>query len=83
MTSSHICACRNTYLQKSFVDDSGSCPGVSGVRKAIRPLAMGCKGVLAPRFSDRGLIFGLGVCQNTKWMEKNNVTLLNYIIILF
>ena len=70
--SSHICACRNTYLQKSFADDSGSCPGVSGVSKADRfgPLAGGSKGVLAPRFSDHGLKFGLGVCKNTKWMGK-------------
>ena len=72
-TSSHTCACRNTYLQKSFADDSGSCPGVSGVRKADRfgPLATGSKGVLAPRFCDHGLKFGLGVCKNTKWMGKN------------
>ena len=79
-TSSHICACRNTYLQKSFADDSGSCPGVSGVRKADRfgPLAASSKGVLAPRFSDHGLKFGLGVCKNTKWMGKKCITFLNF-----
>ena len=81
-TSSHICACRNTYLQKSFADDSGSCPGVSGVRKADRfgPLATGSKGVLAPRFCDHGLKFGLGVCKNTKWMGEN---VLHFRIFLF
>ena len=81
-TSSHTCACRNTYLQKSFADDSGSCPGVSGVRKADRfgALATGSKGVLAPRFSDHGLKFGLGVCKNTKWMGKN---VLHFWIFLF
>ena len=81
-TSSHICACRNTYLQKSFADDSGSCPGVSGVRKADRfgPLATGSKGVLAPRFCDHGLKFGLGVCKNTKWMGEN---VLHFRVFLF
>ena len=84
-TSSHICACRNTYLQKSFADDSGSCPGVSGVSKADRfgPLAAGSKGVLAPRFSDHGLKFGLGVCKNTKWMGKKMYYFLDFFSLLY
>ena len=84
-TSSHICACRNTYLQKSFADDSGSCPGVSGVRKADRfgPLAGGSKGVLAPRFSDHGLKFGLGVCKNTKWMGKKMYYFFEFFSLLY
>ena len=84
-TSSHICACRNTYLQKPFADDSGSCPGVSGVRKADRfgPLAAGSKGVLAPRFSDHGLKFGLGVCKNTKWMGKKRYYFFEFFSLLY
>lgn len=84
-TSSHICAWRNTYLQKSLANDSGSCPGVSGVRKADRfgPLAAGSKGVLAPRFSDHGLKFGLGVCKNTKWMGKKMYYFFEFFSLLY
>ena len=84
-TSSHICAWRNTYLQKSFADDSGSCPGVSGVSKADRfgPLAAGSKGVLAPRCSDHGLKFGLGVCKNTKWIGKKMYYFLDFFSLLY
>ena len=84
-TSSHICAWRNTYLQKSFADDSGSCPGVSGVSKADRfgALATGSKGVLAPRFSDHWLKFGLGVCKNTKWMGKKMYYFLDFFSLLY